>query len=168
MRNPSYVDGCPVCAIAAGETEVTHGVVYRDDLWMIWHAGPPYGVAGWMTILTHQHVAGIAHFDDAHAARLGPDLRHFEKVLEDVTGALRIYTATMNESSPHFHLHMVPRYAEMPHDAKAWAVFGLQAAATRGEVHVDEATVERIVVAYREALRVNPPRVNKPSPALRD
>ena len=78
-------------------------------------------------------------------------------MLEEVTGALRIYTATMNESSPHFHLHMVPRYAEMPHDAKAWAVFGLQGAATRGEVHVDEETVERIVVAYREALRVNPP-----------
>jgi diadenosine tetraphosphate (Ap4A) HIT family hydrolase len=158
MRDPSYVDGCSVCAIDAGETAVNHGEVYRDDLWMIWHAGPPYGVAGWMTVLTHQHVAGIAHFDDAHAARLGPDLRHFEKVLEEVTGALRIYTATMNESSPHFHLHMVPRYAVMAQDAKAWAVFNLQAAATRGEVRVDAAAVERIVVAYREALRVKPPR----------
>ena len=157
MRNASYVDGCPVCALAAGETSVTHGEVYRDDLWMIWHPGPPYPVAGWMTMLTHQHVAGIAHFDDTHAARLGPDLRHFEKVLEEVTGALRIYTATMNESSPHFHLHMVPRYAEMPQDAKAWAVFNLQGAAARGEVNADEAEVARIVAAFRSALASNPP-----------
>jgi diadenosine tetraphosphate (Ap4A) HIT family hydrolase len=158
MRDGSYVDGCGVCAIAAGESEVRHGVVYQDDLWKIWHAGPPYGVAGWMTLLTHQHVAGIAHFDDRHAARLGPDLRHFEKVLEEVTGALRIYTATMNESSPHFHLHMVPRYAQMAQDAKAWSVFGLQAAAARGEIAVDEAEVARIVEAYRAALIANPPR----------
>ena len=157
MRDPSYVEGCPVCALAAGETAVTHGEVYRDDLWMIWHPGPPYPVAGWMTMLTHQHVAGIAHFDDTHAARFGPDLRHFEKVLEEVTGALRIYTATMNESSPHFHLHMVPRYAEMPQDAKAWAVFNLQGAASRGEVNADETEVARIVAAYRAALASNPP-----------
>ena len=157
MSDPSYVEGCPVCALAAGETSVTHGEVYRDDLWMIWHPGPPYPVAGWMTMLTHQHVAGIAHFDDRHAARLGPDLRHFEKVLEEVTGALRIYTATMNESSPHFHLHMVPRYAEMPQDAKAWAVFNLQGAASRGEVNADETEVARIVAAYRAALASNPP-----------
>lgn len=157
MSDPSYVEGCPVCALAAGETAVTHGEVYRDDLWMIWHPGPPYPVAGWMTMLTHQHVAGIAHFDDRHAARLGPDLRHFEKVLEEVTGALRIYTATMNESSPHFHLHMVPRYAEMPQDAKAWAVFNLQGAASRGEVNADETEVARIVAAYRAALASNPP-----------
>ncbi len=157
MRDPSYVDGCAICRFASGETEPAHGIVYQDDTWQVWHAPSPYGVAGWMTLLTHQHVAGIAHFDDRHAERLGPDLRHFEKVLEDVTGALRIYTATMNESTPHFHLHMVPRYETMAQDARAWSVFGLQAAAQRGEVVVDPAEVTRIVDAYRDALSRNPP-----------
>ena len=69
-----------------------------------------------------------AHFDDREAAVFGVALRHFERMLEQVTGALRIYTAAMGESHPHFHAHMVPRYATMPRDAKAWSVFDLQRA----------------------------------------
>ena len=39
---------------------------------------------------------------------------------DDTSGS---YTAAMGESHPHFHAHMVPRYATMPRDAKAWSVF---------------------------------------------
>jgi hypothetical protein len=58
---------------------------------------------------------------------------------------------------PHFHAHMVPRYATMPRDAKAWSVFDLQRAVGAGEVTVDRADVERIMEAYRQALRDAPP-----------
>ena len=74
-----------------------------------------------------------------------------------MTGALRIYTAAMGESFPHFHGHMVPRYAQMPDDAKAWQVFDLQRRSNAGEVTVDAAEVERIIAAYRERLAENPP-----------
>jgi diadenosine tetraphosphate (Ap4A) HIT family hydrolase len=100
----------------------------------------PAGVPGWML-----------------AAAFGPEFRHFERVLERVTGALRIYTAAMGESHPHFHAHMVPRYATMPRDAKAWGVFDLQRAVRAGEVGVDRAEVERVAAAYRQALRDSPP-----------
>ena len=83
-------------------------------------------------------------------------LRHFERVLEQVTGALRIYTAAMGESHPHFHAHMVPRYATMPRDAKAWSVFDLQRAVGAGEVPIDRAEVARISEAYRQALAAAP------------
>ncbi len=157
MKHPSQIEGCGVCRIASGEAEIEGGAIYEDDLWLIWHAPAPYGVAGWMTILSHRHTPGIAHFNDHEAARLGSDLRHFEKVLEEVSGALRIYTVSMNESSPHFHLHMVPKYETMAQDARFYAVFGLQAAAQRGEIQVDPAEVARITKAYRNALAANPP-----------
>ena len=157
MKHPSQIEGCGVCRIASGEAEIEGGAIYEDDLWLIWHAPAPYGVAGWMTILSHRHTSGIAHFNDHEAARLGPDLRHFEKVLEEVSGALRIYTVSMNESSPHFHLHMVPKHETMAQDARFYAVFGLQAAAQRGEIQVDPAEVARITEAYRNALAANPP-----------
>src|SRR5262249_9334287 len=97
------------------------------------------------------------HFDDREATAFGPALRHFERVLERVTGALRIYTAAMGESHPHFHCHMVPRYATMPREARAWSVFDLQRAVGANEVPVDLDEVARISAAYQAALRGEPP-----------
>jgi diadenosine tetraphosphate (Ap4A) HIT family hydrolase len=105
-----------------------------------------------MMLISRRHVPGPAHFDDREAESFGPALRHFERVLEQVTGALRIYTVAMGESSPHFHAHMVPRYASMPREARAWAVFDLERAAKAGEIAVDAAEVRRIAEAYRRAL----------------
>ena len=140
---------CGVCQSLASPS------LYEDDLWCVRHAEPA-GVPGWMLLISKRHVAGLAHFDDRETAAIGPALRHFERVLEQVTGALRIYTATMGESSPHFHAHMVPRYATMPRDAKAWSVFDLQRAVGAGEVAIDRAEVGRISDAYRHALATLP------------
>ena len=96
--------------------------------------------------MTRRHVGGPAHFDDAEAASFGPTLRHLQRVLEETTGALRIYTAAMGESHPHFHAHMVPRTPQMPKDAKAWGVFDLQRAAGAGEITVAAAEVVAVAV----------------------
>jgi hypothetical protein len=56
----------------------------------------------------------------------------------------------MGESFPHFHGHMVPRYAETPGDVKTYGVFLLSEAAARGEIQVDEAEVKRICAAFTE------------------
>ena len=108
-------------------------------------------------LISKRHVPGPGHFDDREANNFGLALRHVSRVLEDVTGALRIYTAAMGEGSPHFHCHLVPRYAVMPKDAKAWAVFDLQRAAAAGEIVTDEAEVARTIAAFGDALRANPP-----------
>jgi diadenosine tetraphosphate (Ap4A) HIT family hydrolase len=157
LRHPSHDTTCGVCRSNAGDTAIPGGIIYENDLWLVRHAPPPYGVAGWMTLQSQRHVGGPAHFDDAEAASFGPTLRHLEKVLEEITGALRIYTAAMGESFPHFHGHMVPRRAEMPNDAKAWGVFDLQRQAGQGTVTVDEAEVSRIIAAYRDRLAADPP-----------
>jgi diadenosine tetraphosphate (Ap4A) HIT family hydrolase len=129
------------------------GTLYADRLWQVRHIEPPWGVAGWMLLVARRHVAGPAHFDDDEARDFGPTLRRCELALERVTGALRIYTAALGELYPHFHAHMVPRYASMPKDARGWSVFDLQRAAAAGEVAVDPDEVARISTAYAEALR---------------
>ena len=131
--------------------------IWQDAHWHVRHLDAPYGVAGWMMLIAKRHVGGPAHFDDVEARRFGPVLRHLEKTLEEVTGALRIYTAALGESWPHFHCHMVPRYASMPNGARAWAVFDLQRAAQAGEIAVDAAEVARLSAAYGVALRESPP-----------
>jgi diadenosine tetraphosphate (Ap4A) HIT family hydrolase len=157
MRHSSHDSACAICRSNAGDAPIPGGIVFENDLWLVRHSPPPFGVAGWMTLQSQRHVGGPAHFNDAEAANFGLALRHFEKVLEEVTGALRIYTAAMGESYPHLHAHMVPRRAQMPDDAKAWAVFDLQRRAAAGEVTVDAAEVERIITTYRARLAASPP-----------
>jgi diadenosine tetraphosphate (Ap4A) HIT family hydrolase len=152
VKHPSFTEGCGVCA-----SLVTTRPLFENDLWHVRHIDAPYGLAGWMMLLSRRHVGGPAHFDDREAQSFGPTLRHLERCLEEVTGALRIYTAALGESHPHFHCHMVPRYVEMPKGAKAWSVFDLQRAAGAGEIAVDAAEVARISERYARALAVNPP-----------
>jgi diadenosine tetraphosphate (Ap4A) HIT family hydrolase len=153
-RHISFDPACAVCQSLAGDSPAE--AIYEDSTWHVRHANPA-GVPGWMMLITQRHVGGPAHFDDREAFRLGPSLRHFSRVLEEVTGALRIYVAAMGESSPHFHAHLVPRYRVMPRDAKAWTVFDLQRAVGAGEVPIDDREVARITEAYRAALLTSPP-----------
>lgn len=143
---------CGVCQSLTSATPI-----WEDDLWHVRHLDPPHGLPGWMLLISKRHVQGPAHFNDDEARRFGPVLRHLEKVLEETTGALRIYTAALGESWPHFHAHMVPRYASMPKDAKAWGVFDLQRAAQAGEIAIDDAGAAKIIAAYRAALAASPP-----------
>jgi diadenosine tetraphosphate (Ap4A) HIT family hydrolase len=154
MSNPSMAPTCAVCASLSGRGRLEP--VFENDLWHVRPASSPPGVPGWMMMIARRHVAGPAHFDEREAKTFGPALRHFERVLEEVTGALRIYTAAMGESSPHFHAHMVPRYAAMPREAKGWGVFDLERAAKAGEIPVDLREVDRVTEAYRRALAEMP------------
>ncbi len=152
--HPSFAASCGVCQSLSGPSPSRP--IFENELWHVRHSDAPYGVAGWMMLISRRHVAGPAHFDDQEASSFGWSLRHFSRVLEQVTGALRIYVAAMGESHPHFHAHLVPRYATMAKDAKAWGVFDLQRAAAAGEITVDAAEVARISEAYRRALAEAP------------
>jgi diadenosine tetraphosphate (Ap4A) HIT family hydrolase len=155
VKHPSFQATCGVCVALSGPTPSTP--LFQNDLWHVRHIDPPYGVAGWMMLISQRHVGGPAHFDDREAASFGPTLRHLERCLEEITGALRIYTAAMGESHPHFHCHMVPRYAETPNGAKAWGLFDLLRAAGAGEIAVDPVAVKQISDRYQQALVTNPP-----------
>ncbi len=148
---------CGVCKSIHGADRLPSEICFENELWHVRHGGAPYGVPGWMMLITNRHVPGPWAFSDEEAASLGPTLRHLGRVLTEVTGAKRIYTAWMGESWPHFHAHLVPRYAEMPKDAKAWGVFDLQRAAGAGEVEVDKAEVVRLIAAFKHALGAAPP-----------
>ena len=80
-------------------------------------------------------------------APVGTSLAH---LLREVTSALRIYTGSLNEGSPHFHCHLLPRLPAMPNNAIGWNAFGLSELARRGEVRANPLEVERVLEAVRE------------------
>lgn len=147
---------CGVCRTVSGVEGNKDELIYENALWHVRHGGSPYGLPGWIMLITKKHVPGPWAFGDDETASLGPTLQHLGKTLMAVTGALRVYTAWMGESWPHFHAHLVPRYADMPNDVKAWGAFDLQRAAGAGEIQVDVAQVARRTKALREALAASP------------
>jgi diadenosine tetraphosphate (Ap4A) HIT family hydrolase len=153
MPHASFDASCGMCTKLAASSEP----VFENELWHVRPIDPPSGVPGWMMLVARRHVPGPAQFDAREVASFGPTWCHLQRVLLEVTGALRIYTAAMGESSPHFHGHLVPRFAQMPKDAKGWSVFDLERAAKAGEVQVDAAEVARIRLAFEDALRRDPP-----------
>jgi diadenosine tetraphosphate (Ap4A) HIT family hydrolase len=155
MPHPSFDSTCDVCKSLSGPG--AERALFENELWVVQHMGAPYGVAGWMMLISQRHVGGPAHFNDREAASFGPTLRHLEKILEEVTGAVRIYTAALGESFAHLHCHMVPRYAETANGVKGWGLFDLLRATSAGEVKVDPEQVRRLMDRYEQALRDNRP-----------
>jgi diadenosine tetraphosphate (Ap4A) HIT family hydrolase len=147
-------DACGMCEKLAGADTTA---IFENELWHVRPIDAPSGVPGWMMMVARRHVPGPAHFDAREVASFGPTWCHLQRVLLEVTGALRIYTAAMAESSPHFHGHLVPRFATMPKDAKGWGVFDLERAAKAGEVTSDTAEVARLTAAFAAALKQSPP-----------
>lgn len=142
---------CAVCASLSGPER--REPIYEDEHWHLRHDDAPSALPGWLMLIARRHVAGPAHFNDHEARSFGPTLRHISKLLEEETGALRIYTAALGESSPHLHAHLVPRYETMPNAARAWAAFDLQRAARAGEIPpADPAEVQRVCEALRRRL----------------
>jgi len=154
MTRASFEAGCSICSKLA---DPHREAVFENELWHVRPIDPPSGVAGWMLMVARRHVAGPAQLDAREARSFGPTWCHLQRVLLDVTGALRIYTASLGESVPHFHGHLVPRFAEMPKGAKGWSVFDLERAARSGEITNDPSEVARITREFAEALRRQPP-----------
>jgi diadenosine tetraphosphate (Ap4A) HIT family hydrolase len=75
-------------------------------------------------------------------------VQRFAHLLREVTGALRIYIGSLNEGSPHFHYHLLPRLPATPNNAIGW--IGLSDLARRGEVRTDPQEVARVLAGVRE------------------
>lgn len=131
----------PICEIL--ETVVASDeFICENEHWILKHAARPYPAAGWLVLISKRHVAGPAYFTASEQTAIGPAISAFSRAIIDKTGALRVYVASMNESSPHFHMHLVPRYED---GKRGWPLFAEQERAAKGEIHVRDDLVSAVI-----------------------
>lgn len=147
----SEAKACPMCEIAASGGDDT-SVVYQDDYWLARSISPTPAVAGWLLLQAKRHIGDSAEFSAEEAATFGVALQRVAHAVRETTGAVRVYLASLNEGTPHFHSHVLPRLPEMPNGALGFDAFALSAAARRGEVRADPAEVTRVLAALRQQL----------------
>lgn len=139
--------GCKACRANAQVAE-TH-LVWRDDFWVLRHTKPPYAALGWMTLHSQRHASALTLLSPEELADLGPTIARISQAIMDATGALRVYIASMTETTPHFHAHLVPRYEGGP---KGWEAYKLKEQAKLSPPDVPDDAVARAIATVSRLL----------------
>lgn len=111
------MESCDVCREISGEIEIPGGLLWDSELVLAFHVPPllePEPLIGHLLIVTRRHADTWADLTAGEAAEIGRTAAALSVPLRDLTRAERIYSAVLGHHSPHFHLHVFPRYPETP------------------------------------------------------
>ena len=112
---------CVVCETVADRFRPPGGVVYRDARFVAY--GIPSPVLGYVIVASRRHVRGLYDLDDAEAAAFGPLLIRIQRAQMAALGADHAYAFVLGDKVPHFHAHVVPRYADPPAHLRGGRLF---------------------------------------------
>lgn len=98
--------------------------IYEEEHWHVVHAFNTL-LPGWLVVIAKRHVSSFAELTEEEAASFGPFLHRVSRALQEVTGAVKTYTALFAEhpEHPHVHFHVVPRMADLPDDKRGRRIF---------------------------------------------
>lgn len=142
--------GSPSCVICARQNAAagnSSGLVYEDGLWSVRHSAET-DILGYLVMESHRHFLDLSEADGAELTSLGPILSHVMKALRSVTGYHRLYTVTLAELVPHFHMHLIPRTEAVPKAYRGRGILDYPLAP-----HADPGLVEDVCLRLRLALR---------------
>lgn len=107
-------DPCLGCAIVRGDTRPVGGVLARVPGWVLHGVAGPSPVPGWVVLSSERHVRGWYDLDEPAARELGPLAARVMRAQREVLGAEHAYAFAIGDVLRHFHLHLVPRFADTP------------------------------------------------------
>jgi diadenosine tetraphosphate (Ap4A) HIT family hydrolase len=105
---------CLGCAIVAGERAVPGGVVARAGGFALHAVADPSPLRGWLVLTSERHVRALYDLDAGELTSLGPLAARVMSAQRAVLGAEHVYAFAIGDVLRHFHLHLVPRYANTP------------------------------------------------------
>src|SRR5512139_1561087 len=105
---------CIGCAISRGLHRVAGGVLRREGGFVLHALADASPLRGWLVLTSERHAR--AWYDLAHEelAALGPLAARVMAAQRDALGAEHIYAFAIGDVLRHFHLHLVPRFADTP------------------------------------------------------
>lgn len=76
--------------------------------------GDPAPLPGWLVLSSEQHARGWYDLPGPALASLGPMVARVMAAQRSALGAEHVYAFAIGDVLLHFHLHLVPRYADTP------------------------------------------------------
>lgn len=111
------VSRCDACREVAREVELPGGFVWESESVVAFHVPPllePEPQLGRLLVVPRRHADTWADLNLEEASQIGIAASTLAGALREATGAERLYSAVIGHHSPHFHLHLFPRYPGTP------------------------------------------------------
>lgn len=135
---------CLACRIVRGETPTSGGLVSRGEGLVVHALAQASPLEGWMVITSERHVRAWADLPGPELSALGPLAARIMRAQKDLLGAEHVYAMALGDALHHFHLHLVPRYANTPAHLRGRGAF---------DARPEEALAEDRLVAAVGVLR---------------
>lgn len=107
-------DRCLACRIVAGEVRPAGGILLREGGFTLHGFADPCPLPGWLVLTSDRHARALYDLEDAELAALGPLAARAMRAQRQALGAEHVYAFAIGDLLQHFHLHLVPRFADTP------------------------------------------------------
>jgi diadenosine tetraphosphate (Ap4A) HIT family hydrolase len=98
--------------------------IYDDGRWRVAHATGS-SLPGWLVVVPRRHILSLSALTPGESTSLGDLLAELSGALEQGLGALKAYVIFFAEKEgfAHLHIHVVPRYRDLPPERRGPGVF---------------------------------------------
>lgn len=108
--------GSENCAICVSDIPEAYEF-FVGKYWRIRHSQETK-ILGYCIIEPFRHILDLSEAEPAELSEYGVLLSALMKTQRAILGSERIYTFSLAEAVPHYHLHVIPRSAEFPRSYK--------------------------------------------------
>lgn len=117
---------CFICKKHKGELSVPGGCIYEDEWVYVGHIGSSdnYVYLGYVIVDLKRHAPGLGDLTEIESQRVGSILNRVGGALKQVLNAEHVYSFVQGDAFPHFHVHLIPRYANTP--SEYWSPMALR------------------------------------------
>jgi diadenosine tetraphosphate (Ap4A) HIT family hydrolase len=105
---------CPACDLLRGARTVPGGVLVREGGFALHALLDPTPLRGWLVLTSARHARAWYDLQAAELAALGPLAARVMAAQRAALGAEHVYAFAIGDLLQHFHLHLVPRFADTP------------------------------------------------------
>jgi diadenosine tetraphosphate (Ap4A) HIT family hydrolase len=105
---------CLACDLVRGARTVPGGLLLREGGFALHVLADPSPLLGWLVLTSERHARAWYDLTPAESAALGPLAARVMAAQRAALGAEHVYAFAIGDVLRHFHLHLVPRYADTP------------------------------------------------------
>ncbi len=122
-------------------------IIYDDENWLLRHSLET-DILGYLVLQSKRHFLDLSESSHLERTIYGDLLGGAMKVIRKVTGCERVYTFSLAEAVPHFHVHIIPRSKDFPQEFKGRGIMSYPVTPVAEKELVDE-ICQRLKAAWR-------------------
>src|SRR5512142_2980325 len=111
---PDQAESCLACEVIRGARTLPGGILLREGGFALTVLADPSPLRGWLVLTSERHARAWYDLAPAESAALGPLAARVMAAQRAALGAEHVYAFAIGDVLRHFHLHLVPRFADTP------------------------------------------------------